>query len=332
MTTTRAAGGVAGHELVLVDAPDPALAGRDTDMTGAGSQNNVVAALVPRVGQAISQGRQVVLALEAEVASRVLAALGSPSSVPVVGEPDVMARPAELLDEKLRTISEHQERGVQLHLFHQAPVMASAVWSEWLRVEACFNLYAAGTWQSCVYPLAALGPELYGGLHATHDLVGTAAQTIPNAAYHDPNAVLAAHRRRPAPTGSWGLPGSLAERQLVDPSAQVTRRAITETARHTTLAEGAIEDMVLAASEVVTNARLHGRPPVEVGIWALPDRMRVSVADTGAGPPDPLVGLGEPAPSMEGGRGWWLVHRLVDVQHCTTSEGYAALLDVGARG
>ena len=51
------------------------------------------------------------------------------------------------------------------------------------------------------------------------------------------------------------------------------------------------EGLILATSEAVANAIVHGQPPIVLRIWAQPDRMTVTVTDTGAGPTDPFVGL-----------------------------------------
>jgi anti-sigma regulatory factor (Ser/Thr protein kinase) len=87
-----------------------------------------------------------------------------------------------------------------------------------------------------------------------------------------------------------------------------------------------MENLVLAVSETVGNALRHGRPPVLMGLWVQPNRITVSVTDTGPGPADPFVGLLPPEHPQVSGLGLWLSHQLVDVTHRRHPDGYTACL------
>jgi len=71
----------------------------------------------------------------------------------------------------------------------------------------------------------------------------------------------------------------------------------------------ALDDFALAASEAVTNAMRHGRPPVRFRMWARPDRVVATIADAGDGPDDPLAGLLPPDVRCSSGYGLWIVHQ-----------------------
>ena len=49
--------------------------------------------------------------------------------------------------------------------------------------------------------------------------------------------------------------------------------------------------LVLATSEAVTNAIVHGTAPVTLRAWVEDRRVVVAIHDSGDGPVDPLVGL-----------------------------------------
>jgi anti-sigma regulatory factor (Ser/Thr protein kinase) len=87
---------------------------------------------------------------------------------------------------------------------------------------------------------------------------------------------------------------------------------------------------VFATHEAVTNALIHGRSPTLLRLWAQPDRVTVTVTDTGPGPTDPLVGLLPPGPLNGPGPGprlgLWLSHQLVDVAHRHHPDGYTIRL------
>jgi anti-sigma regulatory factor (Ser/Thr protein kinase) len=89
--------------------------------------------------------------------------------------------------------------------------------------------------------------------------------------------------------------------------------------------------LIIGASEAVSNALRHGQPPVTVRIWAAPDRVVVSVHDTGPGPADPLAGLIPAAHSpSDPGLGLWVMHQLdIDTALIHTGDGFTVRLRAG---
>jgi anti-sigma regulatory factor (Ser/Thr protein kinase) len=81
------------------------------------------------------------------------------------------------------------------------------------------------------------------------------------------------------------------------------------------VSEEVADDVVLALNEAATNAVLYGSrggQPVEVAVHVTHDWVEASVLDHG---PEPLPGLPAEADTEElraGGRGLWLLRRLVD--------------------
>lgn len=118
--------------------------------------------------------------------------------------------------------------------------------------------------------------------------------------------------------------------EAVDPTPQALRPAVRRATRG--LAAEQQSDLLLAATEVVTNALLHGVPPVRVRIWSGDGRVVVRVDDRGAGPADPCTGLLPPQELSDGGRGLWLVHQLdLDVALSVERDGFAVRLGAGRR-
>ena len=88
--------------------------------------------------------------------------------------------------------------------------------------------------------------------------------------------------------------------------------------------------MVFTVSEAVTNALIHGRPPVRFRLWTAPDRIVATVTDRGDGPADPLAGLLPVTDPCSGGLGLWLTHQLCShVTLDTTDDGFTIRLVVG---
>src|SRR3712207_5324398 len=76
----------------------------------------------------------------------------------------------------------------------------------------------------------------------------------------------------------------------------------------------AMDDLHLAIDEMSANAVRHGRPPVQLRLWASADRVVCTISDHGPGMDDPFAGYG-PAHGSDlsrGGMGLWLARQLCD--------------------
>ena len=71
-----------------------------------------------------------------------------------------------------------------------------------------------------------------------------------------------------------------------------------------TLPPEQLDDVILATSEVVTNAILHGQGPVRLRAWMGTTAVRVEVSDAGQRHPQSATGIGN---DEEAGRGLFIV-------------------------
>ncbi len=214
---------------------------------------------------------------------------------------------------------------------HQEPGIPPTQWPAWGRLEAVLNIVLRphDTWAVCAYDRRALTDEMTADLHATHPLLTHHHQRHQtNDRYQDPFEFLDQHRNHPPDPVERTAPTV----EVIDPSPATARATVAGLARHHRLPPGETDNLVFATHEAVTNALLHGRPPTVLRLWAQPDRVTVTVTDTGPGPADPLVGLLPPdpanrhGPGHEAGFGLWLSHQLVDVTHRRHPDGYTIRL------
>ncbi|HEX8934143.1 MAG TPA: ATP-binding protein [Pseudonocardiaceae bacterium] len=99
------------------------------------------------------------------------------------------------------------------------------------------------------------------------------------------------------------------------------RRIVSAHATRAGLPAARGDDVVLAVTEIASNAIEHGAPPATVRLWTTPTSMICQITDAGEYT-QPLAGLLPPLSTQYRGRGLWMVHQLCDQaylwQHPTT--------------
>ncbi|HET9059565.1 MAG TPA: sensor histidine kinase [Acidimicrobiales bacterium] len=178
----------------------------------------------------------------------------------------------------------------------------------WDRYEAAFDA-AMGqfpVWAPCLYDTRIAPAEVIDAATRLHrELIERDGARRPNGCFDEVRSLSEFFPPPPEP-----LEATAPAKELLDPTPAVARRAIRQVIEGV-VAQDHADQLVLAASEAVTNAMLHGARPVLVRIWRGDDRVVVHVHDEGGGPSDPLVGL-LPGPDElgTGGRGMWIAHQL----------------------
>jgi anti-sigma regulatory factor (Ser/Thr protein kinase) len=264
------------------------------------------------------------LTVRPETAATVLDAVGpSPylTALPAAGQP---GRPAADLRAADALVADYTANAPRVRVLNQEPTVPAEHWHEWRRLEAAVNIALArhDVWAVCVYDQRTLADEWVEDLCATHPLIWSGDQHRPNDRYQDPVRFIAARRNAPADPVEHTAPTV----ELTDPSPAAARATVTGCTQHSGLPVTEIEGLILASSEAVANAIVHGRPPIVLRLWAQPNRVTVTVTDTGTGPTDPFVGLlpaGHRDLQSDGpGLGLWISHQLVDVTHRRHPGGY----------
>ena len=100
------------------------------------------------------------------------------------------------------------------------------------------------------------------------------------------------------------------------------RHAVHDSAHACGLSGDALDDFVIAAHELATNAVRHGGGRGRIEMRADGDTLLCDIRDHGPGFPDGIPASADPpSPQTPGGRGLWLARRLTDTLLITDGPG-----------
>ena len=176
-------------------------------------------------------------------------------------------------------------------------------WDRWTAYEATIDeAFAGRTLQViCPYDTRVLPAAVLDGACMTHEHVITDARR-PSATYADAASVVRAHTPAPEP---------LPQLRAVAPPAHT--RGLRELLAAEMAAAGApgaaARNMLLAAGEVFTNARVHGSGVTSLRVGSVGTHFVCEIADAGAGLDDPLAGYVPPRPAQRSGAGLWVARQ-----------------------
>lgn len=291
-----------------------------------GSEQELLSILTPFLVGGVDAGEPTLVALGEANERLVRSAIGRSPKISYLS--GTYSRPASVIASYRKVLAAHVADGAeQIRVVGEIPNPGlGEPWDWWARYEAAIN-HAYDDfpmWAICLYDTRITPADALADVLRTHSHVATAdGRHLANDHFEDPVAFL---NQRPPARGD-ALEASAPMVELIDPTPAAARRAL----RGVRLAADALEDLMIAVSEAVTNAQLHGRAPVRLRAWAGDDRVVVTVTDPGPGPTDPFAGLLPASDSPRGGCGLWIVHQLCS--HVTMSrdgDGFTLRLVAGS--
>ena len=163
----------------------------------------------------------------------------------------------------------------------------------------------------CTYDTRALPASTVAAARATHPCIVDGAERSENPGYVLPRNFLTDPR---AATPCAPASPPYASITLHHPhDLRLARHIVTEVADAASVVDrDRIDGFVTAVHEVLANGLEHGRPPVELSMWADTARLTCLVVDNGPGIANPLTGYRHPEPTLVDGRGLWLARQLCD--------------------
>jgi len=295
-----------------------------------GSDDEFRDLIVPFAEEGIAAGEPVIIGYDERKCGLLRSWLADPSGVEFISDASLYATPGRAIATYQRLFDFHLAMGAeQIRIAGDVPHPGNGGRFEgWDRYEYAVNTVWQDTpvWGLCLYDIATAPPEVLDAVERTHPhLRSPGGDRQPSERYQQ---ALQFQSLAVAPDP---LEQSEPVIELIGCSAADARRAIAMAARGR-IPDQVLGDLMLATSDAVSNATLHGRPPVTIRAWAGGDRVVVHVHDTGPGPADPLTGLIPPANiGVDPGLGLWLTHQLdIDVALMHRPDGFTVRLRAGA--
>ncbi|GLY93313.1 anti-sigma factor RsbA family regulatory protein [Actinoplanes sp. NBRC 103695] len=289
------------------------------------SDEELLAVAVPFLTEGREAGEPSLVTLDERSAGLVRSAMPAGSGVEYLAGGAVYSRPTAAIRSYRRLLAEHAATGApQIRIVGGVPSGPA-----WARYEAAIN-HAYNDfplWSICVYDQRTTPSDMLTEVARTHPRTARPDGTHePSPTYLDPIGYLS----EPWKADPDPLESTRPFAHLAAPTPAAARSAVRAAAVGI-LGEDALEDLVVAVSESVTNALVHGQPPVGLRVWSGAGRVVVAVSDAGPGPKDPFAGLLPATDRSVGGRGLWIVHQSCDnVTAETSPDGFTLRLTSGA--
>lgn len=297
------------------------------------SDEEFVRTFVPYCMEGLERGDATVVRLEAGRADLLRSVLGEPADIEFLAQDDEYAHAPGAMASALNLIDSYTRRGAKrVRLLGQLPVLSGLSRDAWIRYEAAANhvLSRLPVDALCVCDRRTVSDAVHAELLRTHHLVVTTdGGRSPSTAFERPHAFVAGRTEVVRDALEDQAPGL----EWLDPTPSDVRQSLGDLARGARVETQAIDAVVLAVSEVLGNAIMHGSKPVVVRAWASRGRVLVAVHDSGTGPADPFVGVVPIEPGARtGGLGLWIAHQLCpEIALSTDADGFTVRLAAGAR-
>jgi DcmR-like sensory protein/histidine kinase-like protein len=188
--------------------------------------------------------------------------------------------------------------------------------TEWQRTEAMANIAYVASCAAllCLYNDPALPAEVVAGARATHPETLRGDAGVPNPGYLDPWTFSAEADLEPLPPA----PDDAELLQVKQPDLYWLRAYVADFARGEGMAETELQRLLVAVTEVATNALRHGTPPYELRIWTEHGELVCDVADGGLWESAKDFGFLPPDPAGPGRFGLWAVRLLCSLVQIRT--------------
>ena len=275
------------------------------------TDDGLLTVAIPFLEQGVKAGEPTLVALGEATGKLVRMAIEDLTGIQFLDDRGRHTRPASVIHSSREILAGHVARGVQqVRFLGETPHPGhGARWGWWARYEATINHAFTDfpLWKLCPYDVRIAPADVLDDAAKTHPHIATIeGEHRVNPRYQDPAEFIA----QLLPGDADPLETTPPVIELIDPTPNAARRAVRTVGDGVLSGTAEINDLVMAVSEVVTNAVMHGHPPVVFRMWTAPDRVVATISDRGPGPTDPFAGLLPTTNTRSGGMGLWLAHQL----------------------
>lgn len=195
---------------------------------------------------------------------------------------------------------------------------------EWARYDSIVNqIFAEKDFRGfCCYNLRHVSADVIDLVRKTHTMVHEGAELRENPQYTDPASFVADIDQQPLPPS----PRSASSMRVQATELHAVRAFVAEQAKRCGVTGDALHNLLVAVTEVATNAIRHGDAPVTLRTWS-DDGLICEITDSGHWQPEGVITWEPPDSALESGFGLWGVGMLCDtVRVRTGKEGTAIRL------
>jgi anti-sigma regulatory factor (Ser/Thr protein kinase) len=285
------------------------------------SDDAVIERLVPILRESIDAGLPVLMVVSEGLERLVRAELGP------LGDRLEWSAPAAFYqrlgfayEEFRRYLQQQHALGRRVHVVAEPDVPTTADPSSpvdraaaYLSYEAvCNEAYATfGCPVTCVWDSRRHPTLTIESVRSLHNHEITASGRQPNEAHVPAMAYLARRNDIPLPRPSAAIGLDLTVSSLDElPSV---RQVVRDWSGDESFTDDAIDDVLIAVTEIVTNGLIHGVPPVRLRAWSHTGTLVLQIDDLGGRALPATAGYFAPPPKQSSGRGLWLARQLADV-------------------
>ncbi|GIH14649.1 anti-sigma factor RsbA family regulatory protein [Rugosimonospora africana] len=284
--------------------------------------DELVAAIVPVVRDALAAGEPVLVAMPGPNLDLLAAALGDAADgLRLVDMAEAGRNPGRIIPWILHAfIQEHAGRRVRIV---GEPVWAGRTDEEYpacAQHEALVNVTLAGCAAAivCLYDVSGLAPHVLTDAKRTHPVMLGEGRRWSSPDYR-PETVVGAYNQ-PLPD----VPSSADAVDFDGTGLAGLRDLVADHARRAGMIERRVVDFQLAVNELVSNAVLHGAGGGTLWIWTVAGAVACEVRDRGRAVV-PLAGRVPPGPGSVRGRGLVLVNYVSDLVRIHTQPDGTAI-------
>lgn len=284
------------------------------------SQDEYLARAVPFLREGLEAGEGAIVAHTKPGLATMREALGPDGErVTFVDVGSAYTRPAKTLASYHRVYAEQLQRTPRLRAVADVQFGPEAAeWDLWTGYEAVFNRCFGHlpAWVLCSYNANGTPDAILDGVWRTHPEVVDGETWTTSDRYEDPDELL--RRLTPEPVPIRGLRSIGVASNAEGFRVRLARELVAEQ-----VSKAKALDLLLAATEIFTNAVEHGGGVQDVRVGRADGRFVCEVVDRGAGFDDPVAGYLAPRPGV--GRGLWVARQLTwSIELFTSADGFTA--------